>query len=237
MFSADVVAPQHRTLAELDAALDHIRRAPVGTGTVELLVRRPRLLHREVLEAAELDPAVGVVGDTWAKRPSRRSIDGGPHPLMQLNIMSSRAIAAICPDPALWPLAGDQLYVDMALGADALPAGTQLAIGTAVIEVTAEPHRGCAKFSKRFGADATRWVNTPAGIELNLRGHQRVRGRARHGGRGRPRASARRQPVGIGRTDRRRRVVRRSSPLVTLAVLRRRARHLGRWSRRARRAR
>jgi len=51
-----------------------------------------------------------------------------------------------------------------------LPPGSQLAIGTAVIEVTAEPHRGCAKFSKRFGAAATRWVNTAAGVELNLRG-------------------------------------------------------------------
>jgi hypothetical protein len=170
VFSADVVAPQHRTLDQLDAALEHIRQAPVGTGTVELLVRRPRLQWREVLDSADLDPIVGLVGDTWAKRPSKTSVDGGPHPLMQLNLMSSRAIAAICPDPALWPLAGDQLYVDMALGADALPPGTQLALGTAVIEVSAEPHRGCAKFSKRFGPVATRWVNTAAGIELNLRG-------------------------------------------------------------------
>ena len=171
MFSADVVAPQHRSLEQLDAALDHIRRSPVGTGSVELLVRRPRLQWREVLDAAELDTTVGLVGDTWAKRPSKTSVDGGPHPFMQLNLMNSRAIAAIAgDDPSWWPLAGDQLYVDMALGADALPPGTQLAIGTAVIEVSAEPHRGCAKFSKRFGPAATRWVNTAVGIELNLRG-------------------------------------------------------------------
>ena len=171
MFSADVVAPHHRTIEQLDATLDHIRRSPVGTGSVELIVRRPKLQWREVLDAAELDPVVGLVGDTWNKRPSRTSVDGGPHPLMQLNIMNSRAIAAICgDDPQWWPLAGDQLYVDMALGADALPPGTQLALGTAVIEVTAEPHRGCAKFAKRFGPAATRWVNTAAGVELNLRG-------------------------------------------------------------------
>lgn len=154
----------------MDAHLDHIREAPVGTGVVEVLVRRPKPLQREVLDRAELDPAVGLVGDSWHVRPSRKSVDGGPHPLMQLNLMSTRAISAICSDRTLWPLAGDQVFVDMALGADVLPPGSQLAIGTAVIEITAEPHRGCAKFSKRFGAAATRWVNTPAGVELNLRG-------------------------------------------------------------------
>ena len=47
MFAADVVAPHHRTIEQLDAALDHIRRSPVGTGTIDLIVRRPKLQWRE----------------------------------------------------------------------------------------------------------------------------------------------------------------------------------------------
>ena len=44
---------------------------------------------------------------------------------------------------------------------DNLPPGTRLAIGTAVIEVTAEAHTGCRQFSDRFGTQATRFVNSP----------------------------------------------------------------------------
>jgi MOSC domain-containing protein YiiM len=51
-----------------------------------------------------------------------------------------------------------------------LPPGTRLAIGTAVIEVTPQPHTGCAKFVERFGLDAMKFVNSPVGRELNLRG-------------------------------------------------------------------
>ena len=67
-------------------------------------------------------------------------------------------------------LAGDQLYVDLDLSYDNLPPGTRLRVGSAVIEVTAQPHRGCGKFVARFGIDAQRFVNSPAGRELNLRG-------------------------------------------------------------------
>jgi MOSC domain-containing protein YiiM len=35
-----------------------------------------------------------------------------------------------------------------------------LAVGSAVIEVSAKPHTGCAKFSARFGLDARRWANS-----------------------------------------------------------------------------
>ena len=43
-------------------------------------------------------------------------------------------------------------------------------LGSAVIEVTDEPHTGCAKFSGRFGSDAIRFVNSRAGRALRLRG-------------------------------------------------------------------
>jgi len=81
-------------------------------------------------------------------------------------------------------LAGDQLYVDMDLSAENLPAGTRLALGSAVIEVTAPPHLGCQKFVARFGLEAMKFVNSPLGKELRLRGlHARViqAGRIRSG--------------------------------------------------------
>ena len=39
-----------------------------------------------------------------------------------------------------------------------------------MIEVTAEPHTGCAKFHARFGGDAHRFVNTKMHRQLRLRG-------------------------------------------------------------------
>ena len=160
----------HLTTAQLEAGVDDVRRAPSDAGRLELIVRRPAVEEREVLDDAELDLSVGLVGDTWNARSSRRTEDGSPHPDMQLNIMSTRAAALIAGDRARWPLAGDQLYVDLDLSDANLPAGTRLVIGSAVIEVTDQPHTGCAKFSARFGLDALRFVNSPVGTELKLRG-------------------------------------------------------------------
>jgi MOSC domain-containing protein YiiM len=89
---------------------------------------------------------------------------------MQLNMMNSRVAALLAPNPQRWALAGDQLYVDLDLSHDNLPPGTRLALGPAVIEITDQPHRGCAKFSQRFGHDALRFVNSPVGVSLRLRG-------------------------------------------------------------------
>jgi MOSC domain-containing protein YiiM len=161
---------QHLTTVELESGVARIREAPLDAGTLELIVRRPAVDEREVLEVAALDKASGLVGDSWLDRPSSRSIDGGPHPDMQLNVMSARAAALVAGDRSRWPLAGDQLYIDLALGPQNLPPGTRLQLGTAVIEVTDQPHRGCAKFAARFGRDALRFVNSPTGIELSLRG-------------------------------------------------------------------
>jgi MOSC domain-containing protein YiiM len=120
------------------------------------------------LTRAELEAA--LAGIRWHMRPRSRTPDHSPHPDMQVNVMSSRVIALMAGDRARWPLAGDQLYIDLDLSVDHLPPGTRLAIGGAVIEVTAQPHTGCAKFLSRFGADATKLVNSPLGRTLNLRG-------------------------------------------------------------------
>ena len=161
---------QHRTRAELEAALAQAQPSPADEGTLELIVRRPAIGKRDVLTLGHLDPLVGLIGDTWHQRGSSRTSDGTPHPDMQINIMNSRVIALIAGDRSRWPLAGDQLYVDLDLGAANLPPGTRLTIGGAIVEVTAQPHTGCGKFSERFGVDAMKFVNSPAGRRLQLRG-------------------------------------------------------------------
>ncbi len=161
----------HLTTDELEAGLDEIQRAPKDVGVVELIVRRPAVDEREVLEEAALDLAEGLVGDTWRVRGSSRSADGLGHPDMQLNVMRSRVVDLISGgDRERWALAGDQLYVDLDLSEENLPPGTRLALGTAVIEVTDQPHTGCAKFSARFGGDAHTFVNTKQHRHLRLRG-------------------------------------------------------------------
>jgi hypothetical protein len=161
---------QHLTTDELTAALDHVRAAPQDEGTVELVVRRPAVDEREVLAEGQLSRAVGLVGDTWSQRGSRRTEDGGPHPEMQLNVINARLSALVAIDPDRRALAGDQLHVDLDLSVENLPPGTRLALGTAVIEVTPQPHTGCDKFVARFGKDAMRFVNSALGRELRLRG-------------------------------------------------------------------
>jgi len=161
---------KHLTMQELEAALDHLRAAPKNDGVVELIVRRPRTDEREVLEEAELDPVKGLIGDSWCVRPSSKTPDRSPHPEMQINIMNSRVTALVAQAKDRWPLAGDQLYIDMDLGKENLPGGTRLAIGSAVLEVSPLPHTGCNKFVARFGADAMKFVNSPIGRELCLRG-------------------------------------------------------------------
>ena len=155
---------------ELEASLDGIRQAPKDEGVLRLIVRRPQIEEREVLEEGELHPAEGLVGDCWRTRGSSSTADGSANPEMQLNIMNARVIALVAQENTRWQLAGDQLYIDMDLSAENLPAGTQLAIGSAVIEVTPPPHTGCRKFVSRFGLDAMKFVNSSVGRELHLRG-------------------------------------------------------------------
>jgi hypothetical protein len=160
----------HLTTEQLEAGLDRIRESPADEGRLELIVQRPAEDARVVLAVGELNHEEGLAGDNWNQRGSRRTGDGGPHPDMQLNIMNARILALVAQSPERMPLAGDQLIVDLDLSEANLPAWTKLAIGDAVIEVTDQPHTGCAKFSRRFGVEAHRFVNSGVGKELRLRG-------------------------------------------------------------------
>ena len=161
---------EHLTTEQLEAGLDEVRASPADNGTLALIVQRPENEVRVVLETAELNPLEGLAGDNWNQRPSSRTEDGGPHRDMQLNIMNARILAQVAQSPQRWALAGDQLIVDFDLSEANLPAWTKLAIGEAVIEITDQPHTGCAKFIRRFGLDAHRFVNSELGKTLHLRG-------------------------------------------------------------------
>jgi len=161
---------EHRTADELAAGIDEILRSPAAQGTVELIVRRPAEDEREVLDEGMLDLEEGLVGDRWSRRGSRRMPDGSANPDAQLTLMNARAAELVAGSRERWPLAGDQLFVDLDLSVENLPAGTRLAVGHAVVEVTAAPHTGCAKFSARFGTEAVKFVNRSPGRELRLRG-------------------------------------------------------------------
>jgi hypothetical protein len=161
---------RHLTMQDLERGLDHIRQSPKDEGILELIVRRPQVNAREVLDEGELSLIEGLVGDSWSTRGSLRTSDGAAHPQMQLNIMNSRVSALVAQAKDRWALAGDQLYIDMDLSAENLPAGTRLALGSAVIEISALPHTGCKKFVSRFGSDAMKFVNSALGMELHLRG-------------------------------------------------------------------
>jgi MOSC domain-containing protein YiiM len=158
------VTVRHLTRAELEAGLDTIRDSPKDSGVVKLIVSRPRPGERELLEQAQLDPGAGLVGDSWGTRTP------DPDPDTQLNVMNARVISLIALDRARWPLAGDQLFVDLDLGEANLPPGSRIEIGSALIEVSAEPHLGCGKFVARFGVDAMKFVNSSLGRQLHLRG-------------------------------------------------------------------
>jgi hypothetical protein len=157
----------HKTADELEAGLDYIRESPTDAGTLELIVARPSEGQRDVLAAAELDLNLGLVGDNWSVRVTKY---GPPDPEAQLNVMNARSAQLVAGSIDRWPLAGDQLYVDFDLSAEGLPAGSRLAIGDAVIEITEKPHNGCAKFAERFGPAALRFVNIGEGKALCLRG-------------------------------------------------------------------
>lgn len=162
--------PQHRSRDELLAALPHIAAAPKDDGRLELIVIRPDHGRRHAVERAAITAKRGIDGDHWSKGCWLTTKDGDPHPDVQISLMSARAISAIAGSPRNWPAAGNNLYVDMDVSPENLPAWTRLALGTAVIEITEEPNTGCAAFIERYGRDACVFVNTGPGRALRARG-------------------------------------------------------------------
>jgi MOSC domain-containing protein YiiM len=156
----------HLTPAELEAGLDEVRRAPKDAGVLELIVQRPAVGERELLDYGALDLDDGLVGDRWSARKRERA----PNRDTQVTLMNARAAALVARTKDRWPLAGDQLYVDLDISEENLPAGTRLSLGSATLEISQVPHTGCKKFVERFGMGAMLFVNSETGRSLRLRG-------------------------------------------------------------------
>ena len=160
----------HLSMQELEVGLPLIKQSPKQEGKLELIVRRPSVEEREILSQGKVDLTAGLEGDNWRARGSASTPDGSANIETQITLMNSRVIQLLTQDKNLWQWAGDQLYVDLDLSEENLPAGTRLSIGTAVIEVTATPHTGCKKFSARFGLDALKFISASENKSLRLRG-------------------------------------------------------------------
>lgn len=171
---------EHLSRSELEAELPWLQQSPSDGGRLELIVRRPAVNEREVLSDGFLDLVVGLQGDTWRARGSSHTADRSADPDCQITIINARLAALVSgyrhdafsgpPGDDRRALAGDQLLVDFDISETNLPAGSRLRVGSAVIEVSAHPHTGCVKFRERFGGDAVRFVNSPTGRGLRLRG-------------------------------------------------------------------
>jgi hypothetical protein len=119
-----------------------------GSGTVRgICVRVGEGVH-ETPRRVEVTVEDGVAGDRWAT--GRRDLEA------QVTLMNVR-VAELIGGPL--DGAGDNFQVDLDLSEEDLPVGTQLRIGSALLEVSPAPHTGCKTFSERFGLDALKWVN------------------------------------------------------------------------------
>jgi hypothetical protein len=159
-----------RSRSELEDGLSTVEAAPTDAGRLASIVARPAIEERELVETARFEPGAGMSGDNWREKPTSKT--GAPDPLAEVTLMNARAakLVAGSSEPADWAPAGDQLYADLDISVANMPPGTRLAVGSAILEVTEEPHLGCGKFISRFGVDAMKFVNSDRGRELRLRG-------------------------------------------------------------------
>lgn len=160
----------HLTMPQLEHGLGHILLSPQDAGTLEMIVSRPAHGERRVLNECALAPETGVAGDHWAKGCWKSLPDGKPDPDVQVTLMNMRVIALIAQTRERWPLAGDNLIVDLDLSGQNLPVGQRIAIGSVILQITEVPHTGCKDFAARYGLEALQFVNSPQGKQLSLRG-------------------------------------------------------------------
>jgi hypothetical protein len=163
-------AVRHLSMEELERGLETICLSPREQGILKMIVRRPVDDVREIVDQAELSLDEGLLGDNWRRRGSKHMPDGSANPDAQITVMNARAVELVAGEPERWALAGDQLFVDFDLSDENLPPGTRLVVGSAILEVSSQPHTGCRKFSDRFGVEALKFVNSPEGKRLRLRG-------------------------------------------------------------------
>ena len=152
------------TQSEIESILPNVLEAPKDEGKINMIVVRRKSGQRETRNEVYVSAELGVEGDRWFQSSKREK--GA-----QITWMNSRILEAIAEgDEERMALAGDNFVVDMNLSAENLPIGQQLSMGEAIVEVSETPHTGCAKFSKRFGSDALKFINHKDRRPLKLRG-------------------------------------------------------------------
>jgi hypothetical protein len=161
---------EHLSRDRLVAGLGQIRASPRDGGRLVLIVRRPAVGERDQPPEAVLDQVAGLNGDNWLTRGSSGTPDGSADLQRQVTVMNARVAELVAGGTDRMPLCGDQLYLDLDLSLDNLPAGSLLAVGQVVLQVSEAPHLGCSKFVERFGTEAMRFVNSRVGRQLRLRG-------------------------------------------------------------------
>jgi hypothetical protein len=164
----DVMNP--KSIQDIEARMQYLLEAPKDRGTLKMIVIRHSSNERREVASCRVSLKGGADGDHWAQGCWKSLPDGSPDPDVQLTLMNYRMLEVLSEDASRRSLAGDNLCVDLDLSADNLKAGDRLAIGGAILEITAEPHNGCKKFKERFGADALVAVNSEQGKALHLRG-------------------------------------------------------------------
>ncbi len=155
--------PAHRPFEALEEAIQRLGPGPQDNGSVDTIVLRLPGEGRATPDRALVSPDWGLHGDRWALNPDR-------NPDAQITLMNAGVALAVAGSQDRVPLSGDNLIVRLDLSETNLPPGTRLRIGEALLEVTALPHTGCPKFSRRFGEEALRLVNLKDYRPRKLRG-------------------------------------------------------------------
>ena len=158
----DADPSRHLDLDELETRMQALKPAPQDEGTVVALFASPGTNQRVVHERAHLTVAGGMPRDCWSQQRK-------PKPTMQLASMQGPVADVIANGQGL-ALFGDNLFFDLDLSVENLPPGSQVRAGSALLEVTPEPHNGCSKFKARFGSSALKLVSRKPTRDLNLRG-------------------------------------------------------------------
>lgn len=141
-------------------------QSPRERGTIRLICVRKGEGRHETPQTVQITRGLGLVGDRWSQRGAGKDPDGYSAVTLMNAAVAELLTAAQQPLDA----PGDNLHVDLDISMEALPAGTRLRAGTAVLEVSSQPHTGCSTFSGKFGLDALKWVSTPEGRQRRLRG-------------------------------------------------------------------
>ncbi len=157
------------TMDALMAALPHVLAAP-RQGPVTQLCLRPGYGQRAYPDRISMTRAGGIPGERWLTAAWLKLPDGSPDPGIQVSILPKRVLDLVWTDgdPAVHP--GDPIIADILTTEEALPEGTLLQAGSAVLRVSAHWNDACVKWKTRYGADALAWVTRPGHRKLRLRG-------------------------------------------------------------------